>query len=117
MTIAQHAHIYSFHILNFIFGQILFLKFFIISAPTNGGDGKFKATETKVGCYCWGQNCFGDRDGIGCWKCFNLAMKGEVELLADAVETRECCFACDVCLCSCQATLMENKHRQWPQEE
>jgi hypothetical protein len=36
-------------------------------------------------------------------------MKGEVELLADAVETRVCRFACDVCLCSCQATFMENK--------
>ena len=78
-------------------------------AKANGGDGKFEATATKVGCYCWGQNCFGDRDGIGCWKCVNLAMKGDVELLADAVETRVCCFACDVCLCSCQATFMENK--------
>jgi hypothetical protein len=27
MTITQHAHIYNFHILNFIFGQIIFLKF------------------------------------------------------------------------------------------
>ncbi len=27
MTITQHAHIYSFHTLNFIFGQIIFLKF------------------------------------------------------------------------------------------
>jgi hypothetical protein len=27
MTITQHAHIYSFHTSNFIFGQIIFLKF------------------------------------------------------------------------------------------
>jgi hypothetical protein len=26
MTINQHAHIYSFHTSNFIFGQIIFLK-------------------------------------------------------------------------------------------
>jgi hypothetical protein len=42
----------------------------------NDRDGKFEATETKVGCYCNGQNCFGDRDGIGCWRCVDLAMKG-----------------------------------------
>ena len=28
MTITQHAHIYSFHTSNFIFGQIIFLKFY-----------------------------------------------------------------------------------------
>jgi hypothetical protein len=78
------------------------------AAEANGGDGKFKATETKVGCYCWGKNCFGDRDGIGCWKCVDLAMK-EGELSADAVETGVCRFDCDVCRCSCQATFVKNK--------
>ena len=79
------------------------------AAEANGGDGKFEATETKVGCYCWGQNCFGDRDGIGCWKCINLAM-GEGELSADAVEPGVCRLDCDVCQCSCQCTFVENKH-------
>jgi hypothetical protein len=62
----------------------------------------------KVGCYCWGQNCFGDRDGIGCWKCNDLAME-EGELSADAVEPGVCRFDCDVCRCSCQCTFVENK--------
>ena len=78
-------------------------------AEANGGDGKFDATETKVGCYCWGQNCFGDRDGIGCWKCVNLA-KEEGELSADAAEPGVCRFDCDICQCSCQCTFVENKH-------
>jgi hypothetical protein len=68
------------------------------AAEANGGDGKFEATETKVGCYCWGQNCFGDKYGIGCWNCVNLArMKEGGELSADAVETGVCHFDCDVC--------------------
>jgi hypothetical protein len=78
------------------------------AAKANGSNGKFEVTEMKVGCYCWGQNCFGDRDGIGCWKCVNLAMK-EGELSADAVETGVCCFDCNVCRCSCQAIFVENK--------
>ena len=65
-------------------------------------------TETKVGCYCWGQNCFGDRDCIGCWKCVDLVME-EGELLADAAEPGVCRFDCDVCRCSCQCTFVENK--------
>ncbi len=80
-----------------------------VAAKANSSDGKFEATETKVGCYCYGQNCFGDKDGIGCWKCIDLAMK-EGEFLADAVETGVCHFDCNVCRCSCQATLEENKH-------
>ena len=47
------------------------------AAEANGGNGKFEAAATKVGCYCWVQNCFGDRDGIGCWKCVDLAMQGQ----------------------------------------
>ena len=67
------------------------------AAKANGGDGTFEATETKVGCYCWGQNCFGDMDGIGCWKCVDLAMEEKGELSADVVELGVCCFDCDVC--------------------
>ena len=78
------------------------------AAEANGGDGKFKPTETKVGCYCWGQNCFGDRDGIGCWKCVDLEMGGG-ELSADAVEPGVCRFDCDIFRCSCQCTFVENK--------
>ena len=79
------------------------------AAEANGGDVKFEATETKVGCYCWGQNCFGNEYSIGCWNCVNLAMKEGGQLSADAVETGVCCFDCDVCRCSCQATFVENK--------
>ena len=79
------------------------------AAEANGGDGKFEATETKVGCYCWGQNCFGDRDGIGCWKCVDLAMEEKGELSADVVEPGVCRFNCNVCRCRCQCTFVENK--------
>jgi hypothetical protein len=78
------------------------------ASEANGGDEKFVATETKVGCYCYGQNCIGDKDGIGCWRCVDLAMK-EGEFLADAVETGFCRFDCNICQCSCQATFKENK--------
>jgi hypothetical protein len=78
------------------------------AAEANGGDGKLEVTETKVRCYCWGQKCFGDRDGIGCWKCVDLAME-EGELSANAVEPGVCRFDCDVCRCSCQCTFVENK--------
>jgi hypothetical protein len=78
------------------------------AAEANGGDGKFEATETKVGCYCWGQKCFGDKYGIGRWNCVNLAMK-EGEFSADVVETGVCCFNCNICRCNCQATFNENK--------
>ena len=42
-------------------------------AEANGGDGIFEATTTKVGCYCYVQNCHGDEDGIGCWNCVDLS--------------------------------------------
>ena len=66
------------------------------AAEANGGNGKFEATEMKVGCYCWGQNCFGDRDGIGCWKCVDLATE-EGELSADVAKPGVCRFDCDIC--------------------
>ena len=37
------------------------------AAEADDGDGVFQPMETKVGCYCFGQNCYGDEDGIGCW--------------------------------------------------
>ncbi len=88
------------------------------AAEANGGDGKFEATETKVRCYCWGKNCFGDRDGIGCWKCVDLAMEEEGELSADVVGPGVCRFDCEpmqlsMYLCGEQAP----HHRQWSQEE
>ena len=36
------------------------------TAVANGGNGKFNATENKVGCSCYGQNCYGDEHGIRC---------------------------------------------------
>ena len=37
------------------------------AAEALGGDGIFQPMESKVGCYCFNQNCFGDESGIGCW--------------------------------------------------
>ena len=34
-------------------------------AEANNGDGKFEGMVTKVGCYCYGQNCFGDELALG----------------------------------------------------
>ena len=64
-------------------------------AEANGGDGKFDATETKVGCYYWVQNCF-DSDVIGCWKCIDLAIE-EGELSANVAQPGVCRFDCDIC--------------------
>ncbi len=35
------------------------------AAEANEGHGVFKPVEMKVGCYCYSQNCFGDKAGIG----------------------------------------------------
>jgi hypothetical protein len=43
MTIDQHARIYSFHTLNFIFGQIIFLNF--LSKPPLSLVGHVSGTE------------------------------------------------------------------------
>ena len=32
----------------------------------DGGDGGFEPAYTKIGCYCYEQNCFGNEDDIGC---------------------------------------------------
>ena len=74
----------------------------------NGGNGIFEATTTKVGCYCYVQNCHGDEDGIGCWNCVDLAMK-KGDFPTDDVEPGVCRFDCDICKCSCQATFAEKK--------
>ncbi len=73
----------------------------------NNGDGKFEAATTKVDCYCFEQNCFGNEEGIGCWRCVELAReKGDDP---PEVEPGLCRFKCEVCLCSCQATFNEDK--------
>jgi hypothetical protein len=60
----------------------------------------------KVGCYCFGQSCFGNKSGIGCWRCVELAReKGDDP---PEVEPSLCWFKCEVCLCSCQATFNED---------
>ena len=77
-------------------------------AEANDGDGKFEGMATKVGCYCYGQNCFGDEYGIGCWHCVDLAMTiGEVP--AVEVDPGLCRFDCDICRCSCQVIFDDNK--------
>ena len=44
-------------------------------AKANDGDGKFEATAKKVGCNCYGKNCFGNKYSIGFLYCVDLAMK------------------------------------------
>jgi hypothetical protein len=65
-----------------------------------GGDGIFVVAAMNVGCYCFGQNCFGKEEGIGCWWRVKLAQeKGnfllEMEL---GVEPGLCHFQCNMCL-------------------
>jgi len=64
-----------------------------VGAETNGGNGKFEATANKVGCYCFGQNCYGDDDGIGCWWCVVLARRKD-DLPSIEVELGVCQFDC-----------------------
>jgi hypothetical protein len=45
------------------------------AGEANGGDGVFEPVEMKVGCYCYSQNCVGDKARIGCWWCVELAME------------------------------------------
>jgi hypothetical protein len=79
-----------------------------VGAETNGGDGKFEVTANKVGCYCFGQNCYGDDDGIGCWWCVVLARRKD-DLPSVEVEKGVCQFDCHICKCNCQAIFQENK--------
>jgi hypothetical protein len=81
------------------------------AAEAEGGDGRFKPLETKVGCYCFDQNCFGDKSGIGCWWCVKLATEkgGDVP---EEVEPGVCCLDCSICKCNCQATFKESKCNQ-----
>jgi hypothetical protein len=44
-------------------------------AEANGGDGKFEAGVNKVGCYCYGQNCYGDDGDIGCRWCVEMTRR------------------------------------------
>ena len=80
----------------------------------DGGDGKIKGVVDKSGCYCFFQNCFGDEDGIGCWRCFELARTTKSD--EDAQPSGEmaqgiCRFECDVCRCDCQVTFDECKRQ------
>ena len=79
-----------------------------VGAETNGGNGKFEATANKVGCYCFGQNCYGDDDGTGCWWCMVLARRKD-DLPSIEVELGVCQFDCHTCKCNGQATFQENK--------
>jgi hypothetical protein len=73
-------------------------------AEANSGDGKFEAAVNKVGCYCFGQNCYGNDDGIGCWWCVEMVRRKDN---LPAVEV--CQFDCPICKCNCQAIFHENK--------
>jgi hypothetical protein len=72
---------------------------------SNGGDDKFEATANKVGCYCYGQNCYSNDNGIGCWW-----SRRKDNLPSIEVEPGVCLFHCPICKCNCQATFHENKH-------
>ena len=65
-------------------------------AKANNSDVKYEGMATKVGCYCYGQNCFGNEYDIGCWYCVDLAMKNG-ELPAKEVDNGVCCFDCNIC--------------------
>jgi hypothetical protein len=80
------------------------------AAEADGGGGRFEPLETKVGCYCFNQNCFGDESRIGCWWCVELAM--EKRDVPDEVEPGVCHFECNICRCACQAMFDESKRCQ-----
>ena len=52
------------------------------SKGKSGGEPRMGKTESQIlGCCCYMQNCIGNNDGKGCFKCFD--MKGEVGLMHD----------------------------------
>jgi hypothetical protein len=77
-------------------------------AKANDNIGKFEAATNKVGCYCFGQNCYGNDDGIECWWCVEIARRKD-DLPSVEVEPGVCQFDCPICKCNCQATFHENK--------
>jgi hypothetical protein len=81
------------------------------AAKVDGGNGKFKAAVDKSGCYCFCQNCFGDENGIRCWRCFELATTTKSDVPSGEVEPGICPFDCNVCKCNCQVTFNECKHQ------
>ncbi len=81
------------------------------AAEADGGDGRFEPLETKVGCYCFNQNCFGYESGIGCWWCVELATEKEGDV-PDEIEPGVCRFDCSICKCNCQAAFEESKRNQ-----
>ncbi len=69
-----------------------------------------KGVATKTGCYCYDQNCHGDENGIGCWKCTKLAFSGVApSMLDETVLGFLCRIGRDVCHCVCQVTFDESR--------
>ncbi len=81
------------------------------AAEADGGNGKFKAAVDKSGCYCFCQNCFGDKNGIGCWRCFELATTTKSDVPSDEVEPGICRFDCGVCKCNLILTFNKCKRQ------
>ncbi len=81
------------------------------AAEADEGDCRFERLETKVGCYCFNQNCFGDESRIGCWWCVELVTEkgGDVP---DEIEPGVCHFNCRICKCDRRVTFEESKHNQ-----
>jgi hypothetical protein len=86
-------------------------KHLLRAVKADGGDGRFEPLETKVGCYCFNQNCFGDKSGIGCWWCVELVTEKGGDI-PDEIEPGVCHFDCRICKCNCQATFEEIKRNQ-----
>jgi hypothetical protein len=80
------------------------------AAEANGGDRKFKVSVDKSSCYCFSQSCFGDKDGIGCWCCLELA-KTKSDVPSGEVALGIYHFYYNVCLCNCQVTFDECKRQ------
>ena len=62
---------------------------------TSAGGEKFVAKSAKRGCYGFDQNCFGDANGAGCWKCVELAKEGAP--ISSEAKPGECRFGCGIC--------------------
>ena len=65
------------------------------AASANGGDGKFIAITSTVGCYCFLEPCIGAPDGTGCDVC---------ETLVDSVKEKNVTVVLskESCKCMCQ---------------
>ena len=74
------------------------------ASSANGGDGKFIAITSMVGCYCFLEPCIGAPDGTGCDVCETMVVSAEEQNVAGVLSKESC-------KCACQVRYEQQHHR------